>query len=103
MTYDKQFYEAALVGYEHQLYEVNGKIAEIQAAQIALAMEDSRRRSVAGYGERLGTVGVGEASTLHLLAVSPPPKRRTMSPEARARIGAAARKRWREYRKRQAV
>ena len=75
MTLDRATLEAALIGYEHELEEVDARIAEL--------LEELAR--IGGGGDRPS-----------------PRKRRTMSAAAKKRIAAAQRARWAAWRKRQA-
>ena len=65
----KDILEAALIGYQHQLELLNAKIADIK--------------------KRLGVNGAGRSA-----ATASPAKKHQISPEGRARIAAAQKKRW---------
>src|ERR1051326_2330066 len=71
VTVDRNLLEAALFGYERQRDEIEAKIAEIR-----------------------NQIGGKPAA-----APAAPGRRRTMNAAARARIAAAQRKRWAEYKK----
>ena len=75
MKVDRLFLEAALAGYQAQL------------AEIEQAMQDIRRK-------------LGVRSSTEAAAVKP---RRKMSAAARRRIAMAQKKRWAEFKKRQAA
>ena len=75
---DADFLAAALVGYEQQRSEIEGKIAEL-------------RRQLGGRAVR-AAVGSSDGTR-------PAAKKRTMSAAARKRIAAAQRKRWAAYKK----
>jgi hypothetical protein len=67
---DPGILQAALLGYQQQLEVINGKIAELK--------------------RRLG----GRSAAPTAVAARPPQKKHRISPEGRARIAAAQRKRW---------
>jgi hypothetical protein len=67
---DAGMLQAALLGYQQQLQVINAKIAELK--------------------RRLG----GRAVVSAAVAARPPQKKHRISPEGRARIAAAQRKRW---------
>jgi hypothetical protein len=68
--------QAALVGYQHQRDEIDGKITEL-------------RKRIGGRGNGQVTVGTPDMV----------PQKRKMSAAARKRIVAAQRKRWAAFRK----
>ena len=67
---DPGILQAALLGYQQQLEVIRAKVAELK--------------------RRLG----GRGAALAGVSVRPPQKKHRMSPEGRARIAAAQRKRW---------
>ena len=75
-TNDHALLEAALIGYQHQLDQIEAKMAEL-------------RRQMGGKSPAAGVKTAGGA----------PMKRRQMSAAARKRIAAAQKKRWAEYHK----
>lgn len=77
---DTSLLVAALEGLEAQRRRIEGQIAQVRAAL---------------GGRRLGFALVEPATR--------PARRRELSPEARKRIALAQKKRWAEYRKRQAA
>lgn len=74
-TNDHALLEAALIGYQHQLEQIESKMAEL-------------RRQLGG--KRTGATAKTAAT---------PGKKRQMSAAARKRIAAAQKKRWAEYHK----
>jgi hypothetical protein len=68
--------QAALVGYQHQRDEIDGKIAEL-------------RKRIGGRGNGHVTVATPDTA----------PQKRQMSAAARKRIAAAQRKRWAAFHK----
>ena len=78
-SFDSSTLQAALVGFEQSLVEVDAKIAEL-------------RRQLGVRGSANGTAAVAESNG------SP---KRQMSAAARKRIAAAQKKRWAAYRKSQ--
>ena len=68
---DPGILQAALLGYQQQLEEINGKIADLR--------------------RRLGSRGAAPAAAA---APRAPQKKHRISPEGRARIAAAQRRRW---------
>jgi len=79
---DKATLEAALIGYQHQAQEIQGKIAEL-------------RRMIGG-----GTPATAKKAPAKK-AVTQRKQRHNMSPEGRARIAAAQRARWAKAKKAQ--
>jgi hypothetical protein len=72
-TNDTTLLEAALIGYQHQLEQIEGKIADLR--------------------RQLG----GKTSAPAAKTTAAPGHRREMSAAARKRIAAAQKKRWAEY------
>jgi hypothetical protein len=68
---DPGILQAALLGYQQQLEEINAKIADLR--------------------RRLGTRGTTPSAGA---TTRTPPKKHRISPEGRARIAAAQRRRW---------
>src|ERR1051325_3639913 len=84
MKADPALLQAALVGYESKLAQINEAISEI------------RRELRQAHGATPGaTPSVSTAAT----ATAPRRARRKLSAAARARIAAAQKKRWTEYKK----
>ena len=77
-TNDQALLEAALIGYQHQLQEIEAKMADLRAQLGGKAPAAAKSASIG--------VGLGE-----------PAKKRKMSAAARKRIAAAQKKRWAEY------
>ena len=75
-TNDHALLEAALIGYQHQLEQIETKMAEL-------------RQQLGGKSPAAATKS----------APSAPGKKRQMSAAARKRIAAAQKKRWAEYHK----
>ena len=84
-TPDQSLLTAALHGYEHHLAVLNERIAAVREALAGIqpARPTSTARSAAAPRK-----------------AGPKPAKRAMSAEGRARIAAAARKRWRDARRR---
>jgi len=74
-TNDQALLEAALIGYQHQLEEIEAKMAELR--------------------RQLG--GKPSAPSAKTATAAAPAGRRQMSAAARKRIAAAQKKRWAEY------
>jgi hypothetical protein len=83
---DSQTLEAALAGLEAQRQRIDEQINRVRA------IISPRRGRPEAYQRQATPV-----------SASKQPKKRTMSPAARRRIGAAQKKRWAEFRKRQAA
>lgn len=77
MKTDQAILEAALIGYQHQLSQIQEKMADL-------------RRQLGGKASAGVSVGGGAAV---------PGRKREMSAAARKRIAAAQKKRWAEYHK----
>ena len=76
---DSEFLAAALIGYQQQRAEIDGKIAELRQQ----------------LGERWASVPTGSADGTR------PARKRTMSAAGRKRIAEAQRKRWKAFHKAQ--
>jgi hypothetical protein len=81
---DTSLLEAALVGYQARLREIDETMTDIR-----------KRLGIRRDGRRVSTLKATPASA------PAPRKRRRMSAGARKRIAAAQKKRWAEYRKKQ--
>ncbi len=79
-TLDRATLEAALIGYQHQVEEIQGKIAAIR---------------------RMLTGGAPAAAPKTKAAAAPRKQKHKMSEEGRARIAAAQRARWAKAKKNQ--
>ena len=96
-TTDHDFLQAALIGYEQRLAEINQQITELRrrTGQTASAPAQSRRRTMSPAARRKIAAAQRKrwAELKGKKAVQEKPKRK-MSAAARKRIGDAARKRW---------
>jgi hypothetical protein len=110
---DSETLQAALVGYQHQLDQINAKMAELHGmlkgeAPAAALVEAA---STAGGGKRpLSSAArkrIARAQRKRWAkyheAQEAPVKKRNMSPAARERIAQATRKRWAEFRAKKAA
>ena len=75
-TNDQNLLEAALIGYQHQLEQIEAKMAELR--------------------QQLGGKSSAPSKTAATTTAAPG-KKRQMSTAARKRIAAAQKKRWAEY------
>jgi hypothetical protein len=96
-TTDHDFLQAALIGYEQRLAEIDQKIAELRrrTGQTASAPAQAKRRTMSPAGRRKIAAAQRRrwAELKDKKALQEKPKRK-MSAAARKRIGDAARKRW---------
>jgi hypothetical protein len=110
---DSDTLQAALVGYQHQLDQINAKMAELRSKLKgeAPAADLAEAAPPAGAGKRaLSTAArqrIARAQrkrwAQYHKAKEAPVQKRNMSPAARERIAAATRKRWAEFRAKKAA
>jgi len=100
VTTDHELLQAALVGYQHCLDEIEGKMAEIRG-QIAItptsAPGPGRRKMSASARRRIAAGQKRRWAKFHKDKPAPG-KKRKMSAAGRKRIVEATKKRWAEYR-----
>jgi hypothetical protein len=117
VTTGHELLRAALIGYQHQLDQLDVKIAEMRgqiggkgsgptstpttAASPGINPGAGRRTMSASARRKIATGQKRRWAEFHKARrkEGPPPKRRKMSAAGRERIAAATRKRWAEYRK----
>jgi hypothetical protein len=104
MTSDSAFLEAALLGYRHQLDEIEAKMAEIRSllrtgsldgpARGTVSAAPAKKRTISAAGRRR----IAEAQRKRWAAQKgvkeTPARKRQMSAAGRKRIADAAKKRW---------
>ena len=108
---DSETLQAALVGYQHQLDQIEAKMAELRsklkgeapvaAAEAAPVSRGGKRPLSAAARKRIAQAQRKRWAEYHK-AKEAPAKKRNMSPAARERIAAATRKRWAEFRAKKA-
>ena len=106
---DSETLQAALVGYQHQLDQINAKMAELRGqlkgeapartavAEAAPAAAGGKRALSTAARLRIARAQRKRWAEYHKAKEAPAPKR-NMSAAARERIAAATRKRWAEFR-----
>jgi hypothetical protein len=106
---DSETLQAALVGYQHQLDQINAKMAELRdqlkgeaparaaVAEAAPAAAGGKRPLSTAARNRIARAQRKRWAEYHKAKEAPEPKR-NMSAAARERIAAATRKRWAEFR-----
>ena len=111
---DSETLQAALVGYQHQLDQIEAKMAELRsklkgeapvatvAAEAAPAARGGKRPLSPAARKRIAKAQRKRWAEYHK-AQEAPAKKRNMSPAARERIAAATRKRWAEFRAKKAA
>ena len=111
---DSETLQAALVGYQHQLDQINAKMADLRsqlkgegpaagtAAEAAPAARGGKRPLSAAARMRIAKAQKKRWAEFHK-AKEAPAKKRNMSPAARERIAEATRKRWAEFRAKKAA
>jgi len=104
---DRSFLEAALIGFEHSLEQVNSKIAEIRGmlggtdgVGSPSGQRNRRGMSAAGRAKIAAAQRKRWAAVKRQTPKAAAPK---MSAAARKRIGDATRKRWADYRAKMAA
>src|SRR5271157_152864 len=109
---DSETLQAALVGYQHQLEQIEAKMADLRsklkgeaAAAPAKAAPEARggkRPLSTAARKRIARAQRKRWAEYHK-AQEAPAKKRNMSPAARERIAEATRKRWAEFRAKKAA
>src|SRR5664279_4854334 len=111
---DSETLQAALVGYQHQLDQINAKMAELRSmlkgeapagaalAKAAPAAPGGKRPLSTAARKRIARAQRKRWAAYHK-AKEAPAKKRIMSPAARERIAEATRKRWAEFRAKKAA
>jgi len=111
---DSETLQAALLGYQHQLDQINAKMADLRSklkgeppagsklAEAAPAAHGGKRPLSAAARKRIAQAQRKRWAEYHK-AQEAPAKKRNMSPAARERIAAATRKRWAEFRAKKAA
>ena len=106
---DSETLQAALVGYQHQLDQIDAKMTELRSmlkgeapagavlAKAAPAAPGGKRPLTAAARKRIARAQRKRWAEYHK-AKEAPAKKRNMSPAARERIAEATRKRWAEFR-----
>jgi hypothetical protein len=111
---DSETLQAALVGYQHQLDQINAKMDDLRsklkgeapaggaAVEAAPAARGGKRPLSAAARRRIARAQRKRWAEYHK-AQEAPAKKRNMSPAARERIAEATRKRWAEFRAKKAA
>lgn len=111
MSDDLSLLQAALIGYQHQLDQIEAKMAEIRGTLAG----NSFGEAIAGLASQPAKRGMSEAGRRRIAAAQrkrwaavnagkqPAPKKRRISAAGRKRIADATRKRWAEYRAQKAA
>ncbi|MGA2769238.1 MAG: hypothetical protein ABSG26_00340 [Bryobacteraceae bacterium] len=111
---DSETLQAALVGYQHQLDQIDAKMADLRGmlkaearaaaepAEAAPPARGGKRPLSAAARKRIARAQRKRWAEYHK-AKEAPAKKRNMSPAARERIAEATRKRWAEFRAKKAA
>jgi len=106
---DHELLKAALVGYQHEVDQLQARMAEIRrelgAGQGAAAAPEPTRRTMSAAGRRRIAAAQRKRWAAQKAAkpALEPAKERRMSAAGRKRIAAATRKRWAQFRARKAA
>jgi hypothetical protein len=111
---DFEILQAALIGYQHQLDQINASMVELRRklkggahagaalAEAALAAPGKKRALSVAARKRIAKAQRKRWAEYHK-AKEAPAKKRSMSPAARERIAEATRKRWAAFRAKKAA
>jgi hypothetical protein len=113
-TQDNEILQAALIGYRHQIAEIEEKMADIQgkldgtsatapAAPKRVISATARRRMAAAQKKRWAAVRGENAAKVKAPAKPAPAKKRRISAAGRKRIIEATKKRWAAFRAQKAA